>query len=206
MIVSDRPCAAVTTAGVCNGNNDNLRFLHHHLLWVTKLLRQGRFTSSAVANRLLTEWVQPAQLGAWMAHEVGQHGLSQRYFTSGLHGSRRKRHGFHAASDEARALLDTPAALDARPSCLTWFRPAELENQLAQGVLTLAETVATCWRLRIRPSAAPRPTRLAHPTKWCSTPLCCPGPTSRPTTWNRQYPPRRPRCAACPLSAPASAP
>jgi hypothetical protein len=48
-------------------------------------------------------------------------------------------HGFHAAADEARALLDTPAALDVRPSYLTWFRPAELENQLAQGVLTLAE-------------------------------------------------------------------
>jgi hypothetical protein len=52
---------AVGTAGIRNlgdgegGNNDTLRFLHHHLLWVTKLLRQGRFTSSAVANRLLTE-------------------------------------------------------------------------------------------------------------------------------------------------------
>ena len=67
------------------GNIDNLRFLHHHLLWVTKLLRQGRFTSTAVADRLLTEWAQLAQLGAWMAHEAGQHGLSQRYFTSGLH-------------------------------------------------------------------------------------------------------------------------
>ncbi len=44
------------------GNDDTLRFLHHHLLWVTKLLRQARFSSSAVADRLLTEW---AQLHKW---------------------------------------------------------------------------------------------------------------------------------------------
>ncbi len=207
---------AAGTAGIRNlgdgegGNNDNLRFLHHHLLWVTKLLRQGRFTSSAVADRLLTEWAQLAQLGAWMAHDAGQHGLSQRYFTSGLHAahtagdrtvgtyllafaSQRRvsqgrlndgvdlgraardavelanaayevaksapaalralaasglakaqaavgnAHGFHAAADEARALLDTPGALDARPPYLTWLGSAELEGQLAQGMLTLAE-------------------------------------------------------------------
>jgi len=82
---------AAATAGIRTlgdtegGNEDNLRFLHHHLTWVTKLLRQGRFTSSAVADRLLTEWAQLAQLGAWIAHEAGQHGLSQRYFTTGLH-------------------------------------------------------------------------------------------------------------------------
>ncbi len=216
---------AAGTAGIRNlgdgegGNNDNLRFLHHHLLWVTKLLRQGRFTSSAVADRLLTEWAQTAQLGAWMANEAGQHGLSQRYFTSGLHAahtagdrsvgtylltnaSQRRviqgrlgdgvdlgraardavelanaayevarstpaavravaasglaksqaavgnAHGFHAAADEARALLGTPGALDARPHYLTWFGPAELESQLAQGALTLAEVSSRdCRRL-----------------------------------------------------------
>lgn len=207
---------AAGTAGIRNlgdgegGNDDNLRFLHHHLLWVTKLLRQGRFTSSAVADRLLTEWAQLAQLGAWMAHEAGQHGLSQRYFTSGLHAahtagdrtvgtyllafaSQRRviqgrlddgvdlgraardavelanaayegakstppavralavstlanaqaavgnAHGFHTAADEARTLLDTPGALDTRPTYLTWFGPSALESQLAQGALTLAE-------------------------------------------------------------------
>jgi hypothetical protein len=82
---------AAATAGIRNlsfgegGTNDNLRFLHHHLLWVAKLLRQGRFTNSAVADRLLTEFAQLADLGAFMAHDAGQHGLSQRYFTSGLH-------------------------------------------------------------------------------------------------------------------------
>jgi hypothetical protein len=207
---------AAGTAGIRNlgdvegGNENNLRFLHHHLLWVTKLLRQGQFTSSVVADRLLTEWAQLAQLGAWMAHEAGQHGLSQRYFTSGLHAahtagdrtvgtyllanaSQRRviqgrlgdgidlgraardavelanaayeaakstppavramaastlaksqaavgnAHGFHAAADEARVLLSTRGALDARPYYLTWFGPAELESQLAQGALTLAE-------------------------------------------------------------------
>jgi hypothetical protein len=81
---------AATTAGIRNlgngegGHEDNLRFVHHHLIWVGKLLRQARFSSSAVANRLLAEWAQLAQLAAWMANDAGQHGLSQRYFTSGL--------------------------------------------------------------------------------------------------------------------------
>ncbi len=39
---------------------------------------------------------------------------------------------------EARALLDTPGALDTLPSYLVWFGPANLEGQLAQGALTLA--------------------------------------------------------------------
>lgn len=82
---------ATTTAGIRNlgntegGHKDNLRFVHHHLTWVAKLLRQARFSSSAVADRLLAEWAQLAQLAAWMADDAGQHGLSQRYFTSGLH-------------------------------------------------------------------------------------------------------------------------
>ncbi len=206
---------AATTAGIRNlgdgegGNEDNLRFAHHHLTWVGKLLRQARFTSGSVADRLLAEWAQLAQLAAWIAHEAGQHGLSQRYFTSGLHAahtagdrsvgtyllafaSQRRviqgrlddgidlgraardavelanaayevapstpaavralaassfakaqaavgnAHGFHAAADEARALLDTPGALDARPSYLAWFGPAALDSTLAQAALTLA--------------------------------------------------------------------
>jgi len=216
---------AAATAGIRNlgdgegGNTDTLRFLHHHLLWVAKLLRQGRFTSSAVADRLLTEWAQTAQLGAWIAHEAGQHGLSQRYFTSGLHAahtagdrtvgtyllanaSQRRviqgrlndgvdlgqaardavelanaayevarstpaavralaettlakaqaavgnAHGFHAAADQARNLLDTPGALDARPHYLTWFGHSVLDANLAQGALTLAEVSSRdCRRL-----------------------------------------------------------
>ncbi|MGH3923151.1 MAG: hypothetical protein ACRDTT_09830, partial [Pseudonocardiaceae bacterium] len=47
-------------------------------------------------------------------------------------------HGYHAAADEARTLLDIPGALDARPPYLTWFGPSALESQLAQGALTLA--------------------------------------------------------------------
>ncbi|MGH3889051.1 MAG: hypothetical protein ACRDSZ_21270 [Pseudonocardiaceae bacterium] len=201
------------------GNDDTLRFLHHHLLWVTKLLRQARFTSSAVADRLLAEWGQLAQQAGWLAHDTGKHGLSQRYFTSGLHAAHTagdrcigtylltcmsqtrvtqgrlddgidlgraardavelanaayevakstppavralaasglakaqaavgNAHGFHAAADEARALLDTPGALDARPSYLTWFGPAALESQLAQSMLTLAEVSSrACRRL-----------------------------------------------------------
>ncbi|MGH3813552.1 MAG: hypothetical protein ACRDUV_14055, partial [Pseudonocardiaceae bacterium] len=46
--------------------------------------------------------------------------------------------GFHAAADEARALLDTPGALEGRPSWLAWFGPDALEGELAQGALTLA--------------------------------------------------------------------
>jgi hypothetical protein len=206
---------AATTAAIRNlgdaegGNEDNLRFVHHHLTWVGKLLRQARFTSASVANRLLAEWAQLAQLAAWMAHEAGKHGLSQRYFTSGLHAahtagdrsvgtyllafaSQRQvnqgrlgdgvdlaraardavelanaayevapstpaavralaassfakaqaaagnAYGFRTAADEARTLLDSPGALDSRPPYLTWFGPAALESQLAQGALTLA--------------------------------------------------------------------
>jgi hypothetical protein len=46
--------------------------------------------------------------------------------------------GFHFAADEARALLDTPGTMEARPPYLAWFGPATLEGQLAQGALTLA--------------------------------------------------------------------
>ncbi len=59
---------AANTAGIRNlgntegGNADNLRFVHHHLIWVTKLLRQARFASGSVADRLLTERAQLAQL------------------------------------------------------------------------------------------------------------------------------------------------
>jgi len=206
---------AATTAGIRNlgntegGNEDNLRFVHHHLIWVAKLLRQARFTSNAVANRLLAEWAQLAQLAAWMAMDAGRHGLSQRYVTSGLHaahtagdrsvgtyllsdlGSWRviqgrlgdgvelgraardavelanaahevarstpaairalaasgfakaqaaigNARGFHAAAEEARALLDTPGALDARPPYLAWFDTGALETQLAESALILA--------------------------------------------------------------------
>ena len=192
------------------GNEDNLRFVHHHLTWVAKLLRQGRFTSKSVADRLLTEWAQLAQHAGWMATDARKHGLSQRYFTSGLHAAHTagdrtigtylltcmsqsrvnqgrlgdgidlgraardavelanaayeaakstpaavralaacglakaqaavgNAHGFHTAADEARALLDTPDALDTRPPYLTWFGSAALESTLAQGALTLAE-------------------------------------------------------------------
>ncbi len=210
---------AATTAGIRTlgdgegGNEDNLRFVHHHLIWVAKLLRQARFSKEAVANRLLAEYGQLAQLAGWMAHDAGRHGLSQRYFTSGLHaahtaadrsvgtylltcmsqtrviqgrladgidliraardaveldnaayevakstpaavralaasGSARAQaalgnaRGFHVAADEARALLDTPGALNNLPPYLAWFGPATLEGQLAQGALTLADVTS----------------------------------------------------------------
>ncbi|MGQ0773878.1 MAG: hypothetical protein ACT4NY_05590 [Pseudonocardiales bacterium] len=191
------------------GNEDNLRFVHHHLTGVAKLLRQARFSSSAVANRLLAEWAQLAQLAAWMAMDAGRYGLSQRYVTSGLHaahtagdrsvgtyllsdlGSWRvvqgqlgdgldlgraardaaelanaahevsrstpaavralaacgfakaqaavgNARGFHAAADEARALLDSPGALDARPPYLAWFDSGGLEAGIAESALILA--------------------------------------------------------------------
>ncbi|MGH3799885.1 MAG: hypothetical protein ACRDTD_07110, partial [Pseudonocardiaceae bacterium] len=191
------------------GNADNLRFVHHHLTWVAKLLRQAKFTSAAVADRLLAEWAQLAQVAAWMANDARQYGLSQRYFISGLRAahtagdrsvgtlllsemSQARVHqgrmddgvdlgraardavelanaadeaarstpvavralaasrfamaqaavgnarGFHAAADEAHALLDAPGALDTRPPYLDWFAPASLEGLLAQGALTLA--------------------------------------------------------------------
>ncbi|MGQ0777090.1 MAG: hypothetical protein ACT4NY_22195 [Pseudonocardiales bacterium] len=82
---------AATTAGIQELNNvegghdDTLRFVHHHLTEVSKLLRQARFTNSAVADRLLAEWAQLALAAGWTANDAGRHGLSQRYFTSGLH-------------------------------------------------------------------------------------------------------------------------
>jgi hypothetical protein len=174
-----------------------------------KLLRQARFSSSTVADRLLAEWAQLAQLAAWMADDAGQHGLSQRYFTSGLHAAHTagdrsvgayllavmsqtavhrgrlgdgidlgraardavelanaaheaaksspavvravvasafaqaqaavgNARGFQSSAEEARALLDTPGALDNLPPYLAWFWPANLDSCLAQGALTLA--------------------------------------------------------------------
>ncbi|MGI9062296.1 MAG: hypothetical protein ACR2FQ_00540 [Pseudonocardiaceae bacterium] len=206
---------AATTAGIRKlgdgegGHDDNLRFVHHHLAWVAKLLRQARFSNEKVADRLLAEYGQLMQLAAWMAHDAGQHGLSQRYFISGLHAAHTagdrsvgayllacmsqtavhrgrlddgidlgraardavelanaaheaatstqavvravaasafaqaqaavgNARGFHVAAEEARALLDTPGALDNLPPYLAWFWPANLESCLAQGALTLA--------------------------------------------------------------------
>ncbi|MGH3871582.1 MAG: hypothetical protein ACRDSR_08735 [Pseudonocardiaceae bacterium] len=206
---------AATTAGIRRlgntegGNADTLRFVHHHLTWVAKLLRQARFSNSAVADRLLSEWAQLAQLAAWMAMDAGRHGLSQRYFTSGLHAAHTagdrsvgtylladmsefrvinghlgdgvdlgraardaaelanaahevarsapvalralaakglakaqaavgNARGFHAAADEARALLDSPGALDTRPPYLAWFDSGGLEKGLAESAVLLA--------------------------------------------------------------------
>ncbi len=191
------------------GYEDNLRLVHHHLRYVAKLLRHARFTNAAVADRLLAEWAQLSQVAGWLASDAGKHGLSQRYFTSGLHAAHTagdrsvgvyllgslsgtavhrgrladgidlgraacdavelanaageaarstpvavralaatrfalaqaaagNARGFHAAADEARALLDTPGALEGRPPYLTWFGPAALEGDLAQSALTLA--------------------------------------------------------------------
>jgi hypothetical protein len=152
---------------------------------------------------------QLSQVAGWLAHDAGKYGLSQRYFTSGLHAAHTagdrsvgvyllasmsstavyrgrladgidlgraardavelanaaheaarstpvavralaaerfaqaqaaagNTRGFHAAADEARALLDTPGALEGRPSYLTWYGLGVLEGELAQGALTLA--------------------------------------------------------------------
>jgi len=201
---------AATTAAMRNlgdgegGNQDNLRFVHHHLTSVAKLFRQARFTSEAVADRLLAEWAQLAQLAAWMANDASQHGLSQRYFISGLRtahtaGDRSagtylladmsqtrvnqgrlddgvdvgraardavelanaaceaarstpaavralaasafakaqaavgNAHGFHAAAEEARALLATPGTLDTRPAYLGWVRAGESGRSAGSG-------------------------------------------------------------------------
>ncbi|MGH3801187.1 MAG: hypothetical protein ACRDTD_13820, partial [Pseudonocardiaceae bacterium] len=206
---------AATTAGIRDlgdaegGHEDTLRFVHHHLTYVATLLRQARFTNGAVADRLLAEWAQLSQQAGWLAHDAGEHGLSQRYFTSGLHAAHTagdrsvgvyllacmstcavsrgrladgidlgrvardavelanaaheasrstpvavralaadryaqaqaaagNARGFHAAADEARALLGTPGALDTRPPYLTWYGPGALESHLAHSALTLA--------------------------------------------------------------------
>jgi hypothetical protein len=91
---------AATTAGLRTlgnaegGYEDNLRLVHHHLMSVAKLLRQARFTNAAVADRLLAEWAQLSQVAGWLAHDTGEHGQSQRYFTSGLHAA-------HTAGDRS---------------------------------------------------------------------------------------------------------
>ncbi|MGH3902156.1 MAG: hypothetical protein ACRDTA_28675 [Pseudonocardiaceae bacterium] len=91
---------AATTAGMRDlrgaegGHEDNLRLVHHHLTSVATLLRRARFANQAVADRLLAEWAQLSQLAGWLAHDAGEHGLSQRYFTSGLHAA-------HTAGDRS---------------------------------------------------------------------------------------------------------
>ncbi len=202
--------AGLRTLGEAEGGHeDTLRLVHHQLTSVARLLRQARFTHQAVADRLLAEWAQLSQLAGWLASDTGEHGLSQRYFTSGLHAAHTagdrsvgvcllaymssttvyrgrladgidlgraardavelanaaheaarstpaavrafaadrfalaqaaagNARGFHAAADEARALLDTQGALDTLPHYLTWYGPGYLESHLAQGALILA--------------------------------------------------------------------
>lgn len=95
---------ATATAGIRTlgdaegGHEDNLRLVHHHLTSVARLLRQARFSSAAVADRLLAEWGQLCQLAGWLAHDTGEHGRSQRYFTSGLHAA-------HTAGDRSIGAL-----------------------------------------------------------------------------------------------------
>jgi hypothetical protein len=67
------------------GNADNLRFVHRHVLMIADWLRNARFTSSAVTDRLLGTWAQLAQLAGWTAADAEQHGLAQRYYRTGLH-------------------------------------------------------------------------------------------------------------------------
>jgi hypothetical protein len=206
---------AATTAGLRTlkgaegGHQDNLRLAHHHLTYVGKLLRQARFVSGAVADRLLAEWGELSQVAGWLAHDAGEHGLSQRYFTSGLHAAHTagdrslgvrllvgmsatavhrgrladgidlgraardavelanaayeaarstpvavralaatrfalaqaaagNARGFHVAADEARALLDTPGALNTYQPLTMCFGSGAAERMLAQGTLTLA--------------------------------------------------------------------
>ena len=76
------------------GHEDNLRLVHHQLTSVATLLRQARFPHAAVANRLLAEWSQLSQVAGWLAHDAGEYGRSQRYFTSGLHAA-------HTAGDRS---------------------------------------------------------------------------------------------------------
>ncbi|MGH3826891.1 MAG: hypothetical protein ACRDQX_06930 [Pseudonocardiaceae bacterium] len=191
------------------GHEDNLRLVHHHVVYVARLLRQAGFTHVAVANRLLAEWAQLSQLAGWLAYDTGEHGLCQRYFTSGLHAAHTagdrsvgvyllcsmsgtmahrgrladgidlgraardavelanaaheaarftptavralaatrfalaqaaagNTHGFHTAANEARTLLDTPGAIEGCPKYLAWVGLGALEDDLAQGALTLA--------------------------------------------------------------------
>ncbi|MGH3697781.1 MAG: hypothetical protein ACRDRX_28015 [Pseudonocardiaceae bacterium] len=206
---------AVTNAGMSalgdteGGYEDTLRYVHHQLTYIARLLRQARFATTGVADRLLAEWARLSQLAGWLARDAGNFGLSQRYFTSGLHAAHTSgdrsvgvfllgsmsscavyrgrladgvdlgravrdavelanaaheaarstpapvralaadrfalaqaaagnTRGFHAAADEARALLDTPGALDSLPPWLTFYGPGALEENLAQGALTLA--------------------------------------------------------------------
>ncbi|MGH3833726.1 MAG: hypothetical protein ACRDRS_25365 [Pseudonocardiaceae bacterium] len=225
--------------GAEGGHQDILRLVHHHFTVVARLLRQARFTTAAVADRLLAEWAQLSQLAGTIAHDTGEHGLSQRYLTSGLHAAHAagdrsvgvyllacmstcavsrgrladgidldraardavelanaaheaarstppavralaadrfalaqaaagNTHGFHAAADEARALLDTPGALEGRPHYLTWYGQDYLEGHLAQGALTLGGITsrenhrlldgaqATLGRIATDPARAPR--------------------------------------------------
>ncbi|MGH3889923.1 MAG: hypothetical protein ACRDSZ_25720 [Pseudonocardiaceae bacterium] len=87
--------AAMRNLGNAEGGyEDNLRFVHQHLTYVARLLRQARFTNAAVADRLLAEWSQLSQVAGWLAHDMGEHGLAQRYFTSGLHAA-------HTAGDRS---------------------------------------------------------------------------------------------------------
>jgi hypothetical protein len=253
--------------------------VHHHLMYVARLLRQARFTSGAVADRLLVEWAQLSQLAGTIAHDAGEHGLSQRYLTSGWHAAHTagdrsvgvylltcmsactvsrgrladgidsgraardavelvnatygvarstpvavralaadrfaqaqaaagNTRGFHAA-DEARALLDTPGALEIRPPYLTWYgrAPWKATSPKARSPwLRSPPGIATdCSITRRRYSAVSPPIRPALRAALCSMPHGWLGRMSRPVTWTRRSPPGSPRCAGCPPSAPAAA-
>ncbi|MGH3753602.1 MAG: hypothetical protein ACRDRP_13045 [Pseudonocardiaceae bacterium] len=206
---------------------------------VNGLLGPSSVARSTVSDWLLAEWAQLSQLAGTVAHDMGVHGLSQRYLISGLHAAHTagdrsvgvyllscmstctvsrgrladgidlgraardavelanaayeaaratpvavralaadrfaqaqaaagNTRGFHAAADEARALLDTPGALDTLPHYLTWYGPDALEGHLAQGALTLAAVTsrqsrslldsaeATLGRLATDPARTPR--------------------------------------------------
>ena len=49
-----------------------------------KIVTDGRFSSS-VGRSLLRSAAELARLVGWMTHDVGRHGLAQRYLVQALH-------------------------------------------------------------------------------------------------------------------------
>lgn len=99
-----------------------------------RLVNQGRLDDGVDLTRAARDAVQLANAAYEVAkptpaavRAVAASGLAKAQAAVG------NAHGFHAAADEARALLDTPGALHTRPPYLTWFGSAALEDTLAQG-------------------------------------------------------------------------
>jgi hypothetical protein len=111
---------AATTAGIRNlgntegGHQDNLRFVHHHLTWVAKLLRQARFSSSAVADRLLAAHTAgDRSVGAYLLACMSQTAVHRGRLGDGIDLGRAARDAVELANAAHEAAKSSPVVVRA---------------------------------------------------------------------------------------------